>query len=100
MTEGSLEDVLRRVSRISDTLERSDNFSSVHATLERSRSPLAGENDVDLVLKVRDRSRMFIKGSTETGNGEGSAVRTRYISIEHLLMLHCLFCLDGYGQGA
>ena len=57
-------------------LERTDIFSSVQATVERSRSALAGENGVDVILKVKDRSRMFLKGSTETGNGEGSAVRS------------------------
>lgn len=74
VTEDTIEDVLRRVSRITGVLERSDIFSSVYPSLERSRSPLAGENDVDLILKVRERSRLFLKGATETGNGEGSAV--------------------------
>jgi outer membrane protein insertion porin family len=74
IAEGTLQDVFRRVDRMTGVLERSDIFSSVQATLERSRSPFAGENDVDVVLKVRDRPRMFLKGSTETGNGEGNAV--------------------------
>lgn len=72
--EGTVEDVLRRVARITGVLEQSDIFSSVLPTLERSRSAIAGENDLDLILKVRERSRLFLKGATETGNGEGSAV--------------------------
>lgn len=76
ITEGSLQDVLRRVDRITGVLERTDIFSSVQATVERSRSATAGENDVDVILQVKDRSRMFLKGSTETGNAEGSAVRS------------------------
>ena len=70
----TLEDVLRRVHRMSNVLERTDIFHKVTVALERSRSPLAGPNDVDVIFNVRDRPRMFLKGSTETGNGEGSAV--------------------------
>ena len=55
ITEGSLQDVLRRVDRMTGALERTDIFSSVQATVERSRSALAGENGVDVILKVKDR---------------------------------------------
>ena len=72
--EGTLEDVLHRVRGISDTFRRADIFSSVEASLEPSRSPLAEAHHVDVVLKVRDKPRIFLKGSTETGNSEGSAV--------------------------
>jgi outer membrane protein insertion porin family len=69
-----LEEVLGRVGKISETLEKTDNFSAVEASLERSRSPLAQPEDLDVVFKVQDRSRYFVKASTEAGNTEGSAV--------------------------
>ncbi|KAF8318799.1 hypothetical protein DL93DRAFT_2075725 [Clavulina sp. PMI_390] len=77
--DGTMEDVMRRVSRITGHLEQTDIFASVQPALERSRSPLAEDGDLDLVLRVKERSRLFLKGATETGNGEGTASATAKI---------------------
>lgn len=74
-TEDTLEDVLHRMRGISDTFRCANIFSSVEVSLEPSRLPLAKAHHVGVVLKVRDKPRIFLKGSTETGNSEGSAVR-------------------------
>ncbi len=90
---GKLEDVLIRVHRMSDVLEKTDIFHKVNVTLERSRSPLAGPNDVDVIFSVRDRPRMFLKGSTETGNGEGSAVGAVWSCSTSFIFRLTLICL-------
>lgn len=83
----TLESALHATRRISDVLIRSDIFSSVQPTLERSRDPLAQFRDVDLVIRCRERSRFFLKTATEIGNNEGTAV-----SIEiYFGFFHCLF---------
>lgn len=40
------------------------------------------EGDVDLVLKTREKGRFYVKGGTEVGNGEGSAVRVTFCLFE------------------
>lgn len=86
----TLEGVLHRLTGITNTLHRADIFADITASVERSRAVQAGQDDVDLVLKVRDKSRLFLKGATETGNGEGSAVRRSLLkSHASLIILLC-----------
>lgn len=74
--EGSstLGSVLHTTRGISRVLSETDIFHSVEAKIEKSRDALAGEDDVDVVIKARERGRFFMKTSTEMGNGEGNAV--------------------------
>lgn len=71
----TFQDVLRRVKAMSHTLNRTDVFAVVHPTIERAASLLASEKDVDVVFKVREKGRLYLKTSTDVGNGEGNAVR-------------------------
>lgn len=55
-----------------------DVFDRIDATLQPASSSLfvdsaTGEEDADIVLNVRERSRVLLKSSTDIGNGEGSA---------------------------
>ena len=54
-------------------LSRFDLFSEIQPTLEESASVLAHPNDVDIVFRVREAGRYYLKTSTDVGNGEGSA---------------------------
>lgn len=89
----TLESVLHSTRRVSDVLLRSDIFSSVQPTLERSRDPLSQPRDVDLVLRCRERSRFFLKTATEIGNNEGTAV-----SLENLVRILVLLISPSRAQ--
>ena len=71
----TLRNVLESTREIGHLLHESDIFSFVAAELERSRGPLAQPGDIDLIFKTREKSRMYLKTSTEIGNNEGGAVR-------------------------
>jgi len=73
-THSTLESVLHTTRRISHLLQETDIFQSVEARIERSRSALAKEGDVNVVFKTREKGRLFLNTSTEVGNGEGNAV--------------------------
>lgn len=73
-TTSTLRDVLRKTRDLTDTLEKFDIFSEVEAGLESSRGILADEQDVDLVVKVKEASRYFVRTATDVGDGEGNAV--------------------------
>jgi outer membrane protein insertion porin family len=83
----TLESALHATRRVSDVLLRSDIFSSVQPTLERSRDPLAQPRDVDLVIRCRERSRFFLKTATEIGNNEGTAVSAESLVCLLLLLI-------------
>lgn len=59
---------------ITRTLIETDIFATVEPRIEASRDVFAKDGDVDLVLRTRERGRFFVKGGTEVGSGEGSAV--------------------------
>lgn len=71
----TLESVLHTTRGITHTLHATDAFATVAPRLEASRDVFAEDGDVDLVLRVHERGRFYVKGGTEVGNGEGSAVR-------------------------
>ncbi|EJD36254.1 hypothetical protein AURDEDRAFT_147230 [Auricularia subglabra TFB-10046 SS5] len=66
-------DALHTTRSVVAALSRTDIFSSVNPTLHQASSPLARRGDVDILLNVVERGRLFVKTSTELGNGEGSA---------------------------
>ncbi|KDQ10350.1 hypothetical protein BOTBODRAFT_178207 [Botryobasidium botryosum FD-172 SS1] len=75
----TLENVLHQVRGISHTLQLTDIFSSVEPTIAKSTAPLSTNKDVDVVFKCRERGRLFIKSSTEVGNGEaGTSFTSRH----------------------
>jgi outer membrane protein insertion porin family len=71
----TLGSVLHAAKDIAGRLQQTDIFKSVEMRLERSRDPLAQEEDVDIVAKTREKGRFYLKTATEVGNGEGNAVR-------------------------
>jgi outer membrane protein insertion porin family len=76
LTETStFETALHATRGIAHTLKETDLFSSVEPRLEATRDVFAKDGDVDLVLRTREKGRFYVKGGTEVGNGEGSAVR-------------------------
>lgn len=72
----NLEDVLRASKAATQKLYGLDVFQEVDALLEASRSVLASPGDVDLVFRVREQGRYFLRTATDVGDGEGSATAT------------------------
>lgn len=74
-TTETLRQVLAKTRNISEDLTKFGIFENVEAGLDRSRDVLADPYDVDLVLKVKESSRYFLRTATDVGDGEGNAVR-------------------------
>ena len=72
--ESTLQSVLLKARNIGHTLQDTDLFHYVNATLESTRDLTAPVHDVDLVFKTKEKGRLQLKTSTEFGNQEGSAV--------------------------
>ncbi|KAG6920102.1 hypothetical protein DXG01_010170 [Tephrocybe rancida] len=72
----NLESVLHTSRRISHLLQKTDMFHSVQTTIDRSRDASASPSEVDVVFKVREKSRVYLNTSTELGNNEGNAAAT------------------------
>lgn len=77
----TLGNALHATRGIAHTLLATDIFAAVEPRLEASRDVFAKDGDVDLVLKTRERGRFFLKGGTEVGSGEGSAVRLSQLGV-------------------
>ena len=73
--ESTLQSVLLKVRNIGHTLQETDLFHYVNATLESTKDVTAPVQDVDLVFKTKEKGRLQLKTSTEFGNQEGNAVR-------------------------
>ncbi|KAF8264104.1 surface antigen-domain-containing protein [Lactarius quietus] len=69
----TFDSVLRTTRDIGHYLVQSDIFKSVHARIEPSAQPAAKPGDVDVIFTAPERSRFFLKTSTEVGNSEGTA---------------------------
>lgn len=76
----TLETVLHTTRRISNTLKKTDIFASVEPFVDIARDPLAGPNDIDIVLRTKERGRYFFSTATEMGSGEGSIVCPSFFS--------------------
>jgi outer membrane protein insertion porin family len=79
----TLRQVLAKTRNLSDDLSKFGIFDSVEAGLDKSRDVLADPYDVDLVLKVKESSRYFLRTATDVGDGEGNAVCRRIHYILH-----------------
>lgn len=73
-TLGSL---LKTTRDVTATLRAFDIFKDIDAGLEASPSVLAEAEDVDIVLRVKEAPKYFLRTATDIGDGEGSAVSIR-----------------------
>lgn len=87
-----MQSVLHATRHISDVLQRADIFHSVSVKIERSKDELYPPEAVDLVFKVREKGRFYLKTSTELGNNEGSAVRLRSVALISNQGIHAIAC--------
>ncbi|KAG8935261.1 hypothetical protein FRC02_008396 [Tulasnella sp. 418] len=69
-------DVLHTVRHMSSILKDAQVFTSVEPTLQRSTVLTASPDDLDIVLKCKERGKWFLKTATDLGNQEGSATAT------------------------
>ncbi|KAJ3327175.1 hypothetical protein HDU93_002096, partial [Gonapodya sp. JEL0774] len=79
-TSKTLGDVLTATQSVHDRLSRLGIFSEVDIGLDASPS---GGDEMDVVLKVKERPRLFIKTGTEIGSSDGSL--TTSINIRNAL---------------
>ena len=66
----TFDSVLRTTRHIGHYLVQTDIFKSVNARIQPAEKP----GDVDVIFTAPERSRFFLKTSTEIGNSEGTAV--------------------------
>ncbi|KAG8853694.1 hypothetical protein FRB91_004527 [Serendipita sp. 411] len=71
--QSTLETVLQKTKEITYALARTQLFKNIVPEIETPQSSLAGVNEVDLVFRCEERSRLSLKSSTEVGNGDASA---------------------------
>ena len=70
----NLDSLLQLTQEINATLAPFGIFKSVNVRLETAQSLLAKEGSVDVVVDVKEASRLSIKSGTEVGQAEGNAV--------------------------
>ena len=81
--QATLGGILQLTQSIGADLSAFDLFKDVSAKLVPSANPLADPvEDVDIVIECVKKSRVFLKSSTDIGNGEGTAsVQGRFRNI-------------------
>ncbi|KAK4694066.1 hypothetical protein P7C70_g8810, partial [Phenoliferia sp. Uapishka_3] len=75
----SLRSLLSTTRQLSTALSSHGIFSHLSCTLEKPLSLLADPDDVDIVLRVKEASRYYLKTATDVGDGEGNASATARI---------------------
>ncbi|CDR35620.1 hypothetical protein NBRC10512_006492 [Rhodotorula toruloides] len=75
----TLRSLLQATRDLTATLEKFDIYRGIEASLERSDSVLSEKEDVDIVLRVREAPKYFLRTSTDVGDGEGNASATAKI---------------------
>lgn len=70
----TLRSLLSTTRDVSGLFAKFDIFKEIDASLEASPSVLAEAEDVDIVLRVKEASKYFLRTATDIGDGEGSAV--------------------------
>jgi hypothetical protein len=78
-TPQTLRSVLKTSQQVVDTLTAHDIFRTLSASIERPASVLAHPDEVDLVLRVTEAPKYFLRTATDVGDGEGSATATAKI---------------------
>lgn len=90
---GSLEAVLKTTKRISHRLHETDVFQRLEARIERARDVLADPDAVDIVLRAKERGRLYLNSSTELGNNEGSAVGCLFFYLFYFYLFYFIYLL-------
>ncbi|GAA5990706.1 hypothetical protein JCM11641_008471 [Rhodosporidiobolus odoratus] len=72
----TLRSVLKTSQQVVETLSQFDMFRTLSASIERPASMLAHQDEVDLVLRVTEAPKYFVRTATDVGDGEGSATVT------------------------
>ncbi|SGY73837.1 BQ5605_C005g03321 [Microbotryum silenes-dioicae] len=75
----TLASLLNTTRELSTLLSQFDIFRQIDAALEQSPSVLAEPGDVDIVLRVKEAPKYFLRTATDVGDGEGSATATARI---------------------
>ncbi|SCV69185.1 BQ2448_2205 [Microbotryum intermedium] len=75
----TLASLLNTTRDLSSLLSQFDIFRDIDAGLEQSPSVLAEPGDVDIVLRVKEAPKYFLRTATDVGDGEGSATATARI---------------------
>ncbi|KWU44573.1 DEAD/DEAH box helicase domain protein [Rhodotorula sp. JG-1b] len=75
----TLRSLLKATRQLTETLESFDIYRGIDATLERSDSAFAEREDVDIVLRVKEAPKYFLRTATDVGDGEGTATGTAKI---------------------
>ncbi|BGP43053.1 hypothetical protein JCM10449v2_007068 [Rhodotorula kratochvilovae] len=78
-SQQTLRSLLQTTRDLSATLEQFDIFRGVEATIERSDSVLSEREDVDIVLRVQEAPKYFLRTATDVGDAEGNATGTAKI---------------------
>lgn len=73
-SQQTLRSLLKATRQLTETLESFDIYRGIDATLERSDSAFAEREDVDIVLRVKEAPKYFLRTATDVGDGEGTAV--------------------------
>lgn len=70
-------DVINRSQETAHQLQRFQIFDDVQLLLDRASDtdPLAAPGSINVIYRLKERSRLFIKTGTEIGNNEGSMVK-------------------------
>ncbi|GAA5995262.1 SAM complex subunit SAM50 [Rhodotorula paludigena] len=78
-SDQTLRSLLRTTRALTETLEKFDLFRGLDATIERSDSAFAEREDVDIVLRVQEAPKYYLRTATDVGDGEGNATATAKI---------------------
>ncbi|GAA5899537.1 hypothetical protein JCM8208_000585 [Rhodotorula glutinis] len=78
-SQHTLRSLLQATRDLSSTLDKFDLYRGVEATIERSDSVLSEREDVDIVLRVQEAPKYFLRTATDVGDGEGNATGTAKI---------------------
>ena len=74
----NLENVLKATKSMTHSLMSTGIFTTVEPTIEKAQDVLSNYGDVDVVLRTKQKGRLFLKTSTEVGDQEGSVVRDNF----------------------
>ncbi|KAL7009651.1 hypothetical protein EMMF5_000559 [Cystobasidiomycetes sp. EMM_F5] len=75
----TLRGVLQKTRGFREALQKFDIFSEIEEGLESSPGVMNTDQDVDLIVKVKEGSKYFLRTATDVGDGEGSATATARI---------------------
>ncbi|KAI9319661.1 surface antigen-domain-containing protein [Dichotomocladium elegans] len=70
----TIAEVVNRSQTVAEQLQRLDIFDHVQVVLDRATDmdPLAAPGSINVLYRIKEKSRLFIKTGTEIGNNEGN----------------------------